>query len=190
MKLKNQTQGGRLRFRNATGNRAWRRSAAFTLVETAIAISVVAIGLLGSFGAVLQTGKMAAAAEEEALGCNGLDTRVDQLRLLDWNELTNGSGIVAKVWTARPASMAGVPVTQETVTLSPATASGGQTVSATWNAGASPSVSLSGGTPLADAGAVRVVTTLTWTGRRSSRTQTRSLMTIISRGGISKSELP
>jgi Tfp pilus assembly protein PilV len=170
--------------------RAARRSSAFTLVEVLIAASVVAVGFLGAFATAVHAGKLASASEEDALASSGLDQRVDQLRLLEWTELTDGTGITGKVWTARPLPTAGITVTQETITLSPWDVATAKTLTATWNGVASPTVSFGAGAQnLSDASAVRAVATLTWTGRRSTRPQTRSLVTVISRGGISKSDL-
>jgi len=166
------------------------RRAGFTLLETAIAIAITAIGFLGAFGAVLQAGKMASAAEEDALVFSGLEQRVDQLRLLQWNELTDGTGIIAEVWTARPEAMKEITVSQETFTLSPCDVPGTQTLGATWNGTSIPTTNPGAGTALSRASAVKVVATLTWTGRRSAQSQTRSLVTVISRGGISKSVRP
>ena len=166
------------------------REAGFTLVETVIAITIMAIGFLGAFAAVLQAGKMASASEEEALACSSLEQRVDQLRLLQWDPLTDGTGIVSTVWTARPEAMAGITVSQEAFTISPCDVPGTQTLQATWNDASAPTTTLSGGTALNAASALKVVATLTWTGRRSLRAQTRSLVTVISRGGISKSVRP
>lgn len=170
--------------------RALTREAAFTLVEVAVATTILAVGFLGMFATVLQAGKMASAAEEEALVTSGLEERVDQLRLLQWPELTDGTGITAKVWTARPEAMAGVTVSQETLTISPCDVPGTQTLNAAWNGASSPTTTFTAGTALSGASALQAVATLTWTGRRSNRAQTRSLVTVISRGGISKSDRP
>ena len=167
------------------------RTDAFSLVETVIAVAMVAIGFLGAFATAVHAGKMVSAADEDALVCSGLEQRVDQLRLLAWPELTDGTGITGKVWTARPEPTSGITIAQETLTLSPWDVAAAKTLTATWNGTSSPTVSFNGAAqPLSDAGAVKVVATLTWTGRRSGRSQTRSLVTVISRGGISKSDLP
>lgn len=165
-------------------------SAGFTLLEVVVAVACVAIGFLGLFATVLQAGKMVSAAEEEALVTSGLEQRIDQLRLLDWTALTTGNGITSNVWTARPLALAGLTVTQETLTISPQDVAGTQTLSCTWNGTSSPTTNVSGGTALSGATTVRAVATLTWTGRRSNALQTRSLVTVISRGGISKSARP
>lgn len=166
------------------------KSSGFTLIEILIALGVVAIGLLGSFATVMQSGKLVAAAEEDSLASSGLEQRMDQVRELEWAELTDGAGLTAKVWTARPATMAGITVTQETLTISPFDLPTAKTLQAVWNGTANPTVSLTAGTnALSEASAVKVVATITWTGRRSSRQQKRSLVTIVSRGGISKSDL-
>lgn len=162
----------------------------FTLVEVAVATAIMAVGFLGMFATVLSAGKMASAAEEDALVANGLEQRVDSLRLLEWPELTDGTGITAKVWTARPESMAGITVTGETLTISPCDVPGTQTLNATWNGTSSPTTTFTGGTALSGATAIKAVATLSWTGRRSNRAQTRSLVTVISRGGLSKSDRP
>ena len=168
-----------------------RCATGFTLVEVIVALSIVSIGFLGAFAMVLQAGKLASAAEEEALVCSGLEQRMDQIRNLDWVPLTDGTGLTGNVWTARPESLAQIAVTQETMTISGYDLTTGQTLNATWDGTSSPSISLTAGPPaLSTATAVKVVATLTWTGRRSSRAQTRSLVTIIARGGISKSVLP
>lgn len=169
----------------------FRRSAGgFTLVEVVVALGIVAIGFLGAFAIVLQSGKMASAAEEDALVGSSLEQRIDQIRTLAWPELTDGTGITGKVWTARPEPVVGTTVSQETITISGYDLTTGQTLQATWTGTSSPSVTLTSGTQaLSTAAAVKVIATLTWTGRRSSRAQTRSLVTVISRGGISKSAL-
>jgi hypothetical protein len=173
------------------GLRRFGQTAAFSLVETLVAVAMVAIGFLGAFATAVHAGKMVSAADEDALVCSGVEQRIDQLRLLAWPELTDGTGITAKVWTARPEPTAGMTVTQETLTISPWDVAAAKTLTATWNGTSSPTVSFGAGAQnLSDASAVKVVTTLTWTGRRSARSQTRSLVTVISRGGISKSDLP
>jgi prepilin-type N-terminal cleavage/methylation domain-containing protein len=166
------------------------RNSGFTLIEAAIAVAIVAIGFLGAFATVLQAGKMVSASEEEALIMSGLEQRIDQLRLLQWPELTDGTGITSAVWTARPESTTGITVSQETFTISPCDVPGAQTLNATWNGVSIPTVNFTAGTALGGASAVKVVATLTWTGRRSGRTQTRGIITVISRGGISKSDRP
>src|SRR3954453_7444589 len=93
--------------------------AAFTFVEMFIALGVFGIGLLGIYGMILQGGRMASAAEENALAFTALEQRVDQLRELTWPELTGGTGITSKVWTARPIAMTGIPVASEALTISP-----------------------------------------------------------------------
>ena len=170
--------------------RAISSRAGFTLIEVVMATAILAIGFLGLFATVLSAGKMASAAEEDGLVMSGLEQRVDELRLLDWPELTDGTGITAKVWTARPEALAGLTVSQETLALSPCDVAGAQTLHATWNSGANPATNFTTGTPLGEASAIKAVATLTWTGRRSQRAQTRSLVTVISRGGLSKSVLP
>ncbi len=170
--------------------RALTRSAGFTLIEAAIAVAIVAIGFLGAFATVLQAGKMVSAAEEEALVMSSLEQRMDQLRLLQWPALTDGTGITSTVWTARPEAMTGITVSQETITISGSDVGITQILTATWNGTSSPTTSFSIGTALSGATAVKVVSTLTWTGRRSGRTQTRGIITVISRGGISKSVRP
>ena len=178
-------------FAPATLARASGPASAFALVETLVAAAIVAIGFLGAVATALQAGKMASAAEEDALASSGLEQRIEQLRQLEWPELTDGTGITAEVWTARPESTAGMTVDQETLAISPWDLATAKTLQATWDGNSPPSVGFSAGTQnLSDASAVKVVATLTWTGRRALRSQTRSLVTVISRGGISKSDLP
>lgn len=170
--------------------RAIAREAGFTLLEVVVATAILAIGFLGLFATVLSAGKMASAAEEDGLVTSGLEQRIDELRLLAWPELTDGTGITAKVWTARPEALAGLTVSQETLAISPSDVPGAQTLNATWNGSSNPTTSFTTGSALREASAVQVVATLTWTGRRSQRAQTRSLVTVISRGGLSKSARP
>lgn len=170
-----------LRRKNASG---------FTLIEVLVALGVVAVGFLGAFAMVLQSGKMVSAAEEDALVCSGVEQRMDKLRELEWDELTSGTGITSKVWTARPETMSGITISQEALTISAYDVANAKTLNATWVGTSSPSVSLtSGSAELSTASAVKVTASLTWTGRRSKRAQTRSLVTVISKGGISKSDL-
>ncbi len=165
--------------------------AAFSLIETLVAVAMVAIGFLGAFATAVHAGKLVSASDEDALACTGLEQRIDQIRLLSWPELTDGTGITTKVWTARPEPTTGMTVTQETLTISPWDVVAAKTLTATWNGTSSPSVGFNASAqPLSDASAVKVVATLTYTGRRSGRPQTRSLVTVVSRGGISKSALP
>jgi Tfp pilus assembly protein PilV len=162
-----------------------------TLIDTLMALAIAAIGFLGALATVTQAGKMTSAAEEDALASSALDQRMDQLRLLEWDQLTSTTGVVGSVWTARPVAMAGLTVSQETMTLSGYDIPTAKTLQATWSGTSTPTASFTGtGVNLATVSAVKVVTTITWTGRRSSRAQTRSAITVISRGGISKSDLP
>ena len=178
-----------VRYRPLSSAQKHQRRAGFTLIEVAMAVAIVAIGFLGAFGTILQAGKMASAAEEDALVSSGLEQRIDQLRLLEWPELTDGTGVRTKVWAARPESMAGITVAQETITISAFDLADAKILQGTWSGASSPSATFTAGTEeLSAANAVRVVATLTWTGRRSNRSQTRSLVSVISKGGLSKSD--
>jgi hypothetical protein len=161
------------------------------LIETTVGTAVLAIGFLGTFAIALQAGRMAAAAEDESRVSSGLEQRIDQLRLLTWTELTDGTGITGTVWKARPGPTTGMTITQETITLSPWDLAGAKTLSANWTGTSSPTVTFNAGTqPLGNAFAVKVVATITWDDRLTLRSKTRSLVTVVSRGGISKSALP
>ena len=162
----------------------------FSLLEVLVSTGILSVAFLGLFGTVNQAGKMAAAAEEEALAVSALEERIDDLRSLEWPELTNGTGIINKVWAARAGAVAGLPVTSETIALKPLDLAGTQTVSAAWTGVATKTLTTSAGTNLGKANAVEVVATLSWASRGSSRPQTRNLVTIISRGGVSKSDRP
>ena len=171
-----------------TSTRSLNRSGGFTIVEVVIAVGVIAVGFLGSFAMVLQCGKQASAAEESSLVCSGLEEQIDLLRSLSWTALTTGTGITATVWNAQPTAISGITPTQETITISPYNQANTQTLTATWNIPSGPTTAMSGG-PLAlsTAPAVTVVATITWTGRRTGRRMTQSLVTVISNGGISAS---
>ena len=116
---------------------------------------------------------------------------MDQLRALSWSSLTDGTGLTGQVWTSRPESLSEITGTQETITISPYDVGTAKTLQGTWDGTSAPTATFTAGAqPLSAARAVKVVATLTWTGRRSARPQTRSLVTVISEGGISKSVLP
>lgn len=156
-----------------------------------VGLAIASVGFLGALAMVQQAGRLAYAAEEDALVTTGIDQRIDQLRLLEWPEITGTTGITSKVFTARPASLASVTVTQETIVVTAYDVANAKTLTATWAGTSSPTAALTGtGPDLSTASALRVSATLAWTGRRSSRTHSRTLVTIISRGGISKSDLP
>jgi len=168
-----------------------RAARAFALAEVLVAVSIVSIGFLGAFATAMQAGRLASAAEDEGLVPTALEQRIDQLRLLTWPALTDGTGITSQVWTARPLPTSDLAITQETLTLYPWDVAAAKTLTATWDGTSSPTVSFDANAqPLSDARSVKVVATLTWTSRRTLRPQTRSLVTVISRGGISKSDLP
>lgn len=169
---------------------AVKRESGFTILEVTVASAIMAVSFLGLFATVLSAGKMVSASEEEAMVASGLEQRIDQLRLLEWPELTDGLGITAKVWTARPQAMAGITISQEALTIIPCDVAGTRSLNAAWNGVSTPTISFTAGTVLSGASAVKAVSTLTWTGCRSRRAQTRSLVTVISRGGISKSDRP
>lgn len=172
---------------------AFRRagSSGFTLVEVLLAVSIVTIGFLGAFAIVLQSGKLISAAEEDGLVCSGLEQRMDQLRALPWGDLTDGTGLTGQVWTSRPEPLSEIAVSQETMTISPYDVPTARTLQGTWTGTSAPTVTFTAAAqPLSAARAVKVVATLSWVGRRSARLQTRSLVTVISEGGISKSVIP
>lgn len=163
----------------------------FTLIETAIGMCIAAVGFLGAWTMALQAGKLVSAAEEESLAVSGLEQRIDQLRELEWPQLTDGTGITGHIYTARPAITSGLPVTAESITISPYALPVARTLLASWNEGEVPSVSFGAGAQdLSADSSVKVVASISWIGRRSARPQQRSLITLISRGGISKSDRP
>ena len=186
------TSSSCVRANHYAGDVILRRSACgFTLVEVLVALGIVVIGFLCAYGTVLHSGKLVSAAEEAAFVSSGLEQRIDQLRELAWPELTDGTGITGKVWTAPPQSVSGLTISQETLSIAPYGLATAKTLQATWLASCSPSLSFTAGAQdLSAANAVKVIATLTWTGRRSSHQQTQSIVTVISRGGISKSDLP
>ena len=168
-----------------------RKTGGFSLLETMVALGMIGIGFLGAFAMVLQSGRLVSAAEEDTLVCSGLEQRIDQLRTLEWPELTDGTGLTTKVWTARPEATAGLTVADESIVISGYDVPTAKPVQGTWANAGSPSVSLGAGVEdLSTANAVQVVVSLAWTGRRSGHAQARSLLTVISRGGISKSDRP
>jgi prepilin-type N-terminal cleavage/methylation domain-containing protein len=178
-----------LAFPDAGGRiRGSRR--AFTLVEVVLAVGILAVAFVGLFGTIRQANKLVAAAEDGALVECALEQRMDQLRALEWPELTTAAGLKTKIFVARPDAVSGYPVTGETLTISPVDVPDAQTLTATWTGTSTPTATVSAGTTLTAAKAVKVVATLTWTERRLDKSQTRSLMTVISRGGISKSDRP
>lgn len=167
-----------------------KAKAAFTLAEVVIAVGIVSIGFMGAYGMVLRSGKQAAAAEESSLVCSGLEQQMDLLRTLTWNSLTDGTGVTGTVWSAQAASLTGVTVTQETIVITAYDVANAQTLTATWNTGSAPSATLApatGSPALSTAKAVKVVATITWTGRRSGRSMSQSMITVIAKGGISAS---
>lgn len=161
------------------------------MLETLVALAIVALGFLGALATVTHSGKMASAAEEDALASSAMEQRIDQLRLLEWPELTGTSGITSKVYTARPSSMSGITVAQETITVTGYDVANAKSLFVTWIGNISPiAVMVGTGPDLSTASAVKVVATVRWTGRRSKKQENRSSVTVISRGGISKSDLP
>jgi Tfp pilus assembly protein PilV len=164
---------------------------AFTLIEVIVAACIVTVGFLGLLGMVTQSGKLVYAAEEVSLACSGLEQEMDLLRTLSWSALTSGTGITGTVWASQPASLSGMTVTNQTITISAYNVANGQTITGTWNPPASPTASLNAASPaLSTATAVKVVASITWRQRRTSQLQTRSLVTVIAKGGISASTLP
>lgn len=173
-------------FTFAGGNRG-----GFTLVEVTIAVAILAVAFVGLFGTIRQANKMASAAEDEALVESALEHRMDQLRALEWPELTTGTGLNTKIFNARPNSVSGFTINQETITISAVDVPGAQTLTATWAGTSTPTSAVSAGTTTVTAAkAVKVIAALTWTERRLGKSQTRRLVTVISRGGISKSDRP
>ena len=163
---------------------------AFTLVEVVIAVALIAVAFAGLYGTVQQANRLASAAEEDALAESALEQRMDQLRLLEWPNLTSPTGITAGIYTARPMAVSGMNITQETLAISSVDTPAAQTLSATWSGTSAPTASYGAGTALISANALKVVATLSWIDRRSAKTQTRSLVSVISRAGISKSDRP
>ena len=183
----------------SAGMRVARRASmlagGFTLAEVMIAVGIIAVGFLGSFAMVLQSGKQASAAEESSLVSTTSEQAIDLLRTLNWTALTTGTGITSTVWNASQPSLTGLNVTNQTITISAYGLANAQTLTATKNAAGTITVTLApvvGGATVAlsTATAVTVTSSITWTGRRSGRSMTQKLTTIISQGGISASELP
>lgn len=155
-----------------------------------MAVAILTVAFVGLFGTIRQANKLASGAEDDALAECALEQRVDQLRCLEWPDLTTESGLKTKIFNARPKAVSGMRIIQETVSLSPVDLPAAQTISATWTANGAPTSSATPGTALISAKAVKAVATLTWMEKRMGKAQTRSLVTVISRGGISKSDRP
>lgn len=90
---------------STTTNRAFNTTRAFTLIEVALASTVLALGLVGAIQVILSGREMLDVAAKQSIALQIIRGQMEQLRLADWNKVSAfGGSATAAVDAADQAS--------------------------------------------------------------------------------------
>lgn len=157
----------------------------FTFIDLMAAVGIVALGFAGIFYANSQSLNMLRASKETVNASKVLQQRMEQMRTLNWAEITDTGSVQAIYRTpADAAVLLTNPV--ETVTISAFPPPGTPPATIQVQRAANGTVSqISDNPDLVDGyPAVRVDVRLTWKGTPHGRTRTRETSTVVANGGL------
>ena len=167
--------------------------AAFTLVETLIAVAIGMIALGGATAINSQQLRLVKATREASAASHSLQERIEQVRTATWPQITDATYVSQTLFGSLPRSIAPLENYSETITLKvwperpPSDPGPVLSVAKTPKL---PAQILSSGAGIADARLVKVDVQVRWGGRNGNRRHLRELSTILSNGGISRLNLP
>ena len=167
--------------------------AAFTLVETLIAVAIGTIALGGAMAINSQQLRLVKATREASAASHSLQERIEQVRTATWPQITDATYVSQTLFGSLPRSIAPLEDYRETITLKvwperpPSDPGPVLSVAKTPKL---PAQILSAGAGIADERLVKVDVQVRWGGRNGSRQHLRELSTILSNGGISRLNLP
>jgi type II secretory pathway pseudopilin PulG len=157
-----------------------RRGAAFTLVETMVAMGICGFALSAFFVATGQAVHIVKSARETGCASELLQQRMERFRAANpWANLTSPSSVSSMV-TAATEIGSSIPGATETFTISDYPADGN---SFTVTRSSSGTITSSGAALPTTQRCVLVNSLVTWTGW-SSLNRTRTLTSIITKGGV------
>ena len=182
-------RGARVSFRRRASE------AAFTVIEAGVAGAVVTVFLTSLFALNSNMMHLLRSAAEAASASQDLQGRVEQVRLSNWNQITDPSWVQLNLLDNKTDASVNLPGLTETLTVTPylspsSSPMAGATpppFTVTRNADATVTISPAGyasAAALAQQEMVRVDLSINWPSIYRSRT--RSLTTLVSRWGISK----
>ena len=163
-------------------------------MEAGVAGAVITIFLASLFTLNSDMMHLLRAATEAANASQDLQQRVEQVRLANWNQITDPNWVQSNLFNTKTDASVNLPGLVETLTVTPYTAPSSTPVASppppftvTRNADATCTVAPPGYSATAMLGQqemVRIDLSATWPSL--SRTRARSLTTTVSRWGISK----
>lgn len=161
-----------------------RSSKAFSLIENMIACGVISAFLGGVFTLNSQALSMLRMGRDEASASQVLQQRIEQIRIANWQRLSDPTWIRDNIMNADADGSSGLKNLQETVTLAPYNSATGSTNTFTRSAG---SATASGSNAsLINEMTIRITWQVSWTGVPSARTHTRQTTVILGKGGVAK----
>ena len=174
---------------------ATHRTRAFTLMETTVAGAIVAVLLTGLFVLNSDMLHLLRSSAETTNASAHLQTRVEQVRLANWNQLTDPAWVQATLLNAPTDAELNLSGLSETFTATPyvspcsaaPTASPPPAYTVSRLADGTTSVSPAGyssGALLAQQEMLRIDLSISWPG--INRTRTRTQTTLVSPWGVSK----
>ena len=174
--------------------RTTRLRGGFTVLEAAIASAIIVLFLTSLFALNSTVMRLLGSAAETTNASQHLQQRVEQVRLANWNQITDPAWLQANLLAVKTDAALNLPGMQETLTVTPyvspsssAPARSPAAFTVTRSAAGKVTVDPSG---YASAGLmatqemVQVDLTVTWPGW--SRSRNRALTTLVARWGISK----
>ena len=167
--------------------------AAFTLIETLVALAIGTIAISGAMSINSQQLRLVKATRDASAASHSLQERIEQVRIATWPQITNPTYVSQTFFSSLPRSIAPLDDYRETITLkvwperSPSAP--GPVLSVTKIPKQAAQI-LSSGAGIAEERLVKVDVQIRWGGNNGNRQHLRELSTIISNGGISRLNLP
>ena len=166
------------------------------MVEASVAGAIIILFLTSLFALNSTVMHLLNAAAQTASASQELQQRVEQVRLANWNQITDPSWVQNSLLNAKTDASVNLPGMTETLTVTTyvSPSSSAATIAAaasgsfkvTRNATGAVTVSSSGSTVLVNQEMVQVDLTVSWPGWNRPLPRNRALTTLVSRWGISK----
>ena len=159
------------------------RSGGFTLIENMMALTLIAFGMAAIY---TLSGRLSVlrSSKDEASAGQVLQQRIEQLRISNWQRVTNATWIRDNLLNVNADGAASLNALTETVTVTPYGSANTSTNTFTLSGGTATAAS-SNSSLLAE-NAVKINWRVTWVGIPAGKVHTRETLAVLGKGGVAK----
>jgi hypothetical protein len=161
----------------------------FTLAESVMSLGIGTVAIVGGMTLSQHELKLVKSVRQTNAASHALEERIEQLRLVNWRQMTDAAHLSAQYFPNHPASAHALPGVTERVTVSafPDAAACTPLIMETNEAGVAQIVSAGAG--FENQRLARVNVRVKWVGAEG-KTRVRELASVISNAGINATSLP